>query len=38
MRVLRVNENKITTENVLNGDYVGIEGKHRSNNDEKTLL
>ena len=36
--VLRVNKGKTTGENTFNGDYFGIEGKHESSKDEKTLF
>ena len=34
-RVLRVNESKITDENIFNGGYFETESKDESNNDEK---
>ena len=38
MRVLRVNETKVTTENAFNQDHFAIEGNHQSGKDKKTLL
>ena len=37
-RVLKVNKSNITGVNTFNGDHFGIEGKHGSSKDQKTLF
>ena len=37
-RVLRVNKNKSTGENALNGDHLGTEGNHESSNNKRNLF
>ena len=36
--VLRVNQSKITGENILNEDHLETEGNHGSSKDEKNLF
>ena len=38
MGPVRINETAITSENVFNGNYFGVECNHESGNDKKNFV